>query len=109
MTYATWTLNATVVAPEPDRPLKPSEALRLGRLRYPFRTEGKFYDGYSGACALGAIAAGYGLRGADDSGYYAEALVPYLSKWTQFRISILNDFLHWPDHRISGWLEARGL
>ena len=55
------TLEAPVTAPlETVTPIKPSEALRLGRLEYPEHTP-HTYRFASGACAVGAMAAGWGL------------------------------------------------
>jgi len=53
--------TAPVTAPiETVTPIKPSEALRLGRLVRPLRIEGRLFRGTNGACALGAIAVGFG-------------------------------------------------
>ena len=53
-----------VVEPAPVEvvtPVKPSEALRLGRLVYPEHITGLFTDGERAACALGAMCAGWGI------------------------------------------------
>lgn len=45
---------------EPTTPIKPSEALRLGRLLAPRQTAGVLSDGAGGACAIGAMLIGWG-------------------------------------------------
>jgi hypothetical protein len=58
---------------EPTTPIKPSEALRLGRLVRPERCSVTMFDAYHGACALGAMAVGLGFDprqvSAEDNAY----------------------------------------
>lgn len=53
----------TTVPAEPTTPIRPSEALRLGRLIRPIEAEvgETLYAGRKRACALGAMALGYGF------------------------------------------------
>jgi hypothetical protein len=43
-------------------PIKPSEALRLGRLIRPEHVTASMFDGERGACALGAMIIGWDIR-----------------------------------------------
>ena len=57
-------LDTKTAAPAPVEvvtPIKPSEALRLGRLRFPVRVDGYWFDpdNKAAACALGAMHAGW--------------------------------------------------
>ena len=52
-----------VTPQEPMTPIKPSEALRLGRLIRPTEVAGRMFLGDDAACANGAIALGLGYRG----------------------------------------------
>lgn len=119
---------------EPTSPIKPSEALRLGRLIRPVRIENEFYEGRTGACALGAIATGYGegpLDGEDT--YNVMATGPKTDVLEHHRADCpgehtgngyafgakgwqvwevlhhLNDDHHWSDDQIVDWLEGLGL
>lgn len=112
----TATIVRDPVTPERVSPVKPSEALRLGRLLYPVRIEGHFRDEHGGACALGAIAAGMNLEAV-----YAT----HWHKWTYSLpcpacgrlptegslhvIAHLNDDHHWSDDQIVAYLEGLGL
>ena len=62
--------TATTTAPtETVTPIKPSEALRLGRLIAPRYVIGQFFA-EGAACALGAMARGWGYDGdSDHAGY----------------------------------------
>jgi hypothetical protein len=53
----------TLTAPvETVTPIKPSEALRLGRVLMPREVAGDYFDGLDGACAIGAMAVGWGFE-----------------------------------------------
>ena len=130
------TIEAPAISPERVTPLKPSEALRLGRLLAPRWTCGKLFnfqtDGY---CALGAMARACGNRLSPSAQTYwwnanwSDAYVGYPcvcfavpgsievphvvahlsdghSPFSEFRP--LNDDV-WPDARIADWLESIGL
>lgn len=60
-------VSATTLAPaapvETVTPIGPAEALRLGRLSRPRRVACEMFDGKDGACALGAMAIGWGHDG----------------------------------------------
>lgn len=116
------TIAAPTVA-EPTTPIKPSEALRLGRLIRPERSTGKLFAGDSAACALGAIKVGFGEPPNED---YTGVLFDMLSgkshcpdsKCTQYASEAaalyslvwhLNDGHEWSDNQIAGWLEGLGL
>lgn len=120
---------APAVAPEVTTPIKPSEALRLGRLTRPNYTEARLWSGETGACALGAILEGIGWGGGSQStGYtliqerfpilyqrdngcpdpdcHAPTLAGPLLLDTTYH---LNDDHHWSDAQIGAWLESLGL
>jgi len=106
---------APVVA-EPTTPIKPSEALRLGRLQFPVPLRGRLFgvDGDT-ACAYGAIMAGYGdlemapvLGGGDEVDCPAWACRDLRLAVEQVVVH-LNDFHGWTDDQIVGWLEGIGL
>ncbi len=101
VTSPTTTLPAVGVPAETTTPMKPSTALRLGRLIRPRRTLGTGWDGEDGACAVGAISAGYGF---DDAYGALSLLVPH-SAMTIFH----NDIDEWSDDQIVAWLESLGL
>lgn len=61
----TETLASAAVPTETVTPIKPSEALRLGRLLEPRRASGNAFSD-AGACALGAIHLGWGGDRNDD-------------------------------------------
>lgn len=68
----------TPAAPvETVTPLAPAEALRLGRLIRPVEAWSRVFEGANAACAIGAMALGYGLPdpGENDSGRDAYLLV----------------------------------
>lgn len=111
---------APAVAPEVTTPIKPSEALRLGRLTRPVRlTNGQFQSGMDGACALGAIHAGLGLDPWDSGDQMAWIKVlgqvpgdcPMGCDVSIFLrgIAHLNDEHLWSDAQIGAWLESLGL
>lgn len=57
---------APVSAPvEEVTPIKPSEALRLGRLVRPYESPGVLFADGIAACAIGAMAVGYGWHEAN--------------------------------------------
>lgn len=59
---------------EPTTPILPSEALRLGRLLFPTKSIGKWFR-LGGACALGAIHAGwYGKAPLDHTNWDSRTL-----------------------------------
>ena len=64
------TLDTRPAAPaapvETVTPIKPSEALRLGRLQRPRHCIGFLQRGEDGACALGAMHYGWGMKPDDD-------------------------------------------
>lgn len=61
MTIDTLAPIAPETPAEPTTRIKPSEALRLGRLEYPVRDPDTFTTGPGRACALGAMMAGWGV------------------------------------------------
>lgn len=54
---------------EPTTPIKPSEAIRLGRLIRPVPCSGYAIGGANEACALGAMALGWGGQEDDDAAW----------------------------------------
>lgn len=62
----------TKPAPEVVTPIMPSEALRLGRLVRPLETSGRLFRGEHMACAIGAMAIGYGWDGHIPSASFAD-------------------------------------
>jgi hypothetical protein len=117
-----------VVAPERVTPLRPSEALRLGRLTRPLPGLGRlFYDGR--ACALGAMAIGFFGPGVIDettagSWHVHQQLIEHVPALSQDAacpicprmvdkvnsvVWHLNDYHGWPSEAIAQWLESRGL
>ena len=128
------TLEAPVTAPlETVTPIKPSEAIRLGCLTTT-PTTGSFFDGHGGACALGAMAIGFGYdgprnhvddHGPDESDPY-DLIAAHLTRLpvpvgTEYLYGItaesdpasviyaLNDSEGWSRERIADWLEGLGL
>jgi hypothetical protein len=115
------TLTRERVTPETVSPLKPSEALRLGRLVRPRRIEGTMYSGEDGACAAGAITIG----GFDESHGWQHIWrldCPFACKRSGMTdgptgfgdsglglIPHLNDDHHWSDDQIVAYLESLGL
>jgi hypothetical protein len=119
-----------VAAPiETVTPLRPSEALRLGRLTRPRRAIGDFLVGNDGACALGAIATGAGASGVAESDIQkmlrdiyirfphlkdtAECPAPvhniYLTHGPMPIANILltlNDYHKWSDEQMCDWLDS---
>lgn len=116
------------VEPEVVSPMKPSVALRLGRLVRPRRTFGGLSHGTDGACALGAIAAAVG--GALDYAWIAERFPELGERWligcpvagcdgppifghqlmVLSMVWHLNDPPHvWSDDQIVAWLQGMGL
>lgn len=123
----TETLTRERVTPETVSPLKPSEALRLGRLIRPRRTANEFFEGTTGACALGSMLAGAGYT-AGDPGYddiedafgAAFPALPFSSvnspaaecdetMFVDEMVAHLNDDHFWTDAQIGSWLESLGL
>lgn len=116
------------VAPEIVTPVKPSEALRLGRLTRPVRLTGDWLLP-GAACAYGAIVTGGGaweMHGLLDAA--APAACPAVSdfawssrfryercgmrkpEWTvESLVWHLNDQHEWDDAQIVAWLEGLGL
>jgi hypothetical protein len=108
---------------EPTTPIKPSEALRLGRLVRPLETEGALWDGTDKACALGAMALGYGWDGPTPSIYEfddddtadiiesAYLFVEERSGITPQTVWFINDHAERGkrDAAVLAYLEARGL
>lgn len=117
------------VLPERVTEIRPSEALRLGRLTRPRRTEGYELDGADGACARGAMIEAIGGENFTDVwvrwpglrrhghcpvGFWlgdrtcafhpdrASASVFYL-------VTHVNDTHHWSDDQIVEWLRGMGL
>jgi hypothetical protein len=105
-------------------PIKPSEALRLGRLLYPVEIQSEvFGDNPGEACAIGAMLAGYGY-GPDENeygtGYYAK-IQTFVSPALVSQIWKHNDGIHgledghdvigdnWTTEQIASWLEEQGL
>lgn len=123
----------TPAAPvETVTPIKPSEAIRLGILLAPTPITGCFFDGRGGACALGAMALGFGYDGpqkhTDDQGpnesdpyvLVGDRLpkrlpVPSGTEYVYDKadaagtIYALNDSEGWSRERIADWLEGLGL
>lgn len=127
------------LAPERASPLRPSEALRLGRMLIPRYTSGVLYlddgRGNRAVCALGAMAVGYGRDPADladafwwpDEAGSRPVRLPCRcwsspKGWTTAPAVVhLSDCHHpesgcppaeddpWPDARIADWLESIGL
>lgn len=100
-----------VTAPlETVTPIKPSEALRLGRLEYPEHIAGVYLAGNKAACAIGAIAAGWGLRIAA-----AERMLEDLAKNGRFasELAVIFDGAENDgrdgDAAVLAYLESRGL
>lgn len=79
---------------EPTTPIKPSEALRLGRLVRPRRAKGALFRGKYAACAVGAMALGYGY---DKPGRMNEADTAKVYAFVRRRI------------RMAGWTGAGGM
>jgi hypothetical protein len=96
-------------------PLKPSEAMRLGRLRYPVEGIGCLIDATGATCALGAMLAGFD-HDPDEIRSMGYTLVDRYIPGLVEQVYMLNDGVH-PDHfndewsteRIAGWLEGQGL
>ena len=120
------TTTAPITAPaEPTTPIRPSEALRLGRLLYPLPLAGDLTDGVHSACALGAIAAGANLIALSDRDTYAnvidrfpemdtpgtcpERCGAYDGWFVRTLVWHLNDSHDWSDDQIVAWLQERGL
>jgi hypothetical protein len=104
-------LIETVTAPiETVTPLKPSEALRLGRLVYPKQCKGVEVgsDGVS-ACATGAMLAG-GLARINwpDRRFRCPVCGMTMTFWGVVALC-LNDIHDWSDAQIASWLESLGL
>jgi hypothetical protein len=102
---------------EPTTPIKPSEALRLGRLTHPVRIRGSMFsaDG-RGACAVGAIARGLGFESDHEVGSLTEALDAGEYVWYRGlpsdvanKVMILNDDRNWTDDQIVAWLREQDL
>lgn len=122
---------APAVAPETTTPIKPSEALRLGRLIRPLPLRGLILSGDDRACALGAMAVGVGIE--------AHFMLQLMSRWPDLRkkthcptvarelrpdaclwrsvdgvttlemVYHLNDVHCWSDDQIVEWLESNDL
>ena len=119
-------------------PMKPSEAMRLGRLSYPLEAEGRLARkvGITDApepgwalCALGAMLVGSGRftpvelvePGPAARAVYPELLscddddrcrCPQCGRFCRapgYVVSHLNDAHRWPSGRIATWLEEQGL
>lgn len=119
------TTLTTPIPTETVTPLRPSEALRLGRLTRPLEIKGNLYDGKHGACALGAMREGFGLPetatpwGAD-ADYAAIGLPAFLPPcdcirsgnwWDSGTDAVwhMNDQHDWNTDQIASWLEGLGL
>ena len=116
------TLTRPAVAPETTTPIKPSEAMRLGRMLYPRGCEGQLtqpYDGGWAVCAAGAMYVGYGWT---PGGLAAPSYIPpvfQVKESTCPACSVLgnaadvtthlNDEHCWSTERIADWLEGMGL
>ena len=111
----------TPAAPvETVTPIKPSEALRLGRLIRPVEAEGYLFQDGIEACAVGAMALGYGYDGPTDNyrecgerGEAAYALVEARTGISAARIFTINDAAieegQSGDAAVLAYLESRGL
>lgn len=99
-------MPTVVVAPpsvaEPTTPIKPSEALRLGRLLRPRRLRFSYREGADGACAYEAMCIG----GASEYVNVDECPAGCSAHGT---VSHLVDRHDWSDDRIVGWLQGLGL
>jgi hypothetical protein len=111
MTSDTLTAPAVGVPAEPTTPIKPSEALRLGRLVRPVQVFGHFRDGLLGACAYSAMAIGA------DGNYELFDQLPKFPRCPACgngysgagMILHFNDDHKWSDDQIVAWLESLGL
>jgi uncharacterized C2H2 Zn-finger protein len=131
--------GAPVAEPERVTPMKPSEAMRLGRLFYPLETEGRLAcpvavadesDAGWALCAFGAMLVGSGRYAPVDlvdpppaaRMVYPELLrsdpgdercyCPECGRVCRapgYVVSHLNDGHRWPTERIASWLEEHGL
>jgi hypothetical protein len=114
---------APAVAPETVSPIKPSEALRLGRLTRPLRSARLLFAGTDAACALGAMALGWGLDDPGDVGdpvddtdlwpLLSDGPVQSLDAGTRTFITATFDSAEWcgrnGDAAVLEYLESRGL
>ena len=103
---------APVTTPlEPTTPIKPSEALRLGRLVRPLRTPYEALHGDDGACANGAMAIGWGYAGDSDIGafMFAKARLDHydIGVWAMF--DAVENRGEDGDAAVLAFLEERGL
>lgn len=102
--------------------IRPSEAIRLGCLIAPAQGMGSFFPEPGQACALGAMALGFGYDGPLDSEYdpywFVEARLPrgtipmrgYDDELSYSdAIYLLNDAREWSRERIADCLEGLGL
>lgn len=111
----TTTVVRDPVTPERVSPLKPSEALRLGRLIRPVRCSGRFFRDANAACANGAIAVGLGYEPPLSNESYTadEHAISFIEeRWPSFPwidVFIRNDIHHWSDDQIAAYLEGLGL
>lgn len=109
------------VTPETTTPMKPSEAMRLGRMLYPTPCEGQLaapYDGGWAVCAKGAMYVGYGWTpGTLAAPSYSPVLEAKNADCPACSLlggaadvtTHLNDAHHWPTECIADWLEGLGL
>lgn len=125
MTTETIPASAPETVPfEPTTPIKPSEAIRLGCLKYPVQGFGDTIKG-NAACALGAMLGGFGW---DDEGDESSWCDPRLDRFftddkrcpacemltdSSYLVAHLND-RHgrddgWTRERIADWLGGLGL
>jgi hypothetical protein len=132
-------IGAPVVGPERVTPMKPSEAMRLGRLLYPLEAAGRLArpvempgeaePGWA-LCAVGAMLVGSGrftplelvepppaarsvypelMRCDPDDVRCRCPQCGRIGRAPAFVVSHLNDRHHWPSERIASWLEEHGL
>lgn len=126
-------IAAPVVAEPPAEPttrMKPSQALRLGRLIQPLRCTGRLFGPEGAVCSLGAMLLAQGYTSEPDGnwpilkGLYPELLQPHSCPACAARelaytrvdraqaysvVYHLNDEHHWPEARIANWLEKIGM
>jgi hypothetical protein len=105
---------------EVTSPIRPSEAIRLGCLTTAPH-QGEFFDGKGAACALGAMAVGYGYSGPQHGGYTPDAyriVTEALPARLPLRNGNMSDGIDavwvrndsgWSRERIADWLESLGL
>jgi hypothetical protein len=102
---------------EPTTPIKPSEALRLGRLIRPKHAPCSLFEDDDAACAVGAMVVGWGFSGDDTVAGYQfarEKLGSFGLGWVS--LSLEYDTLAWlgkdgpaGDQAVLDYLAERGL